>query len=64
MEPPTQGLVLKLSGADEDSWSALVQYVQEAEDGTVTFVQEWFPAERPWPVKSDPNGPSPLADLL
>jgi hypothetical protein len=39
-------------------WFALVQYVQQDKDSPTTYVQQWFPAERLWPVKSDPNGPS------
>jgi hypothetical protein len=38
-----------------------VQYVRQEEDKPPVFVQEWFPAERLSPVKSDPNGPSPLS---
>ncbi|GAA3612712.1 hypothetical protein GCM10022236_13100 [Microlunatus ginsengisoli] len=32
----------------------------ESNDGPDRFVQEWFAAERLWPVKSSPNGPSPF----
>jgi hypothetical protein len=41
-------------------WFALVQYVQQAKDGPTIYMQQWFPAERLWPVKSDPSGPRRL----
>lgn len=51
--PPVQGLVLAWN-RHSYKWSALVAYVQEADDGAV-FVQQWFPIERLIPVPSNPN---------
>lgn len=62
LTPPVQGFVLEWR-RHSYRWSALVQFVQEQE-GTTTYVQRWLPAERLWPVKSDPNGPSPFVHLL
>jgi hypothetical protein len=59
LDPPTQGFVLE-SRRHSYKWFALVQYVQQEKDGPTVYAQQWFRAERLWPVKSDPNGPSGL----
>ena len=41
-------------------WSALVQYVRDDGVSPPTYVQEWLPAERLWPVTSNPNLPDPF----
>ena len=53
LTPPVQGLVL---GWRRHSyrWSALVVTVR-VENGRPVVVQEWVPAERLRPVRSDPN---------
>ena len=60
--PPTQGLVLEWR-RHSYKWSALVLYVKEEKDSSPVYLQQWLPAERLWPVKSDPNGPSPFVNL-
>lgn len=62
LEPPTQGFVLEWR-RQSYKWSALVQYVQQSKDGPAVYVQEWLPLDRLWPVKSDPNGPSPFVNF-
>jgi hypothetical protein len=59
MQPPTQGFVLEWR-RHSYKWFALVQYVQQDKDGPTIYSQQWFPAERLWPVKSDPNLPRQL----
>jgi len=51
--PPVQGLVLDWR-RHSYRWSALVVTVR-TEDGGSVVVQEWVPAERLTPVRSDPN---------
>jgi hypothetical protein len=57
--PPTQGFILEWR-RHSYRWSALVQYVREDGVSPPKYVQEWLPAERLWPVTSNPNMPDPF----
>ena len=57
--PPTQGFVLEWR-RQSYMWSALVQYVKEEPEHPPLLLAKWFPAERLWPVRSDPDGPTVL----
>ncbi len=50
-----QGLVLDWR-RHSYRWSALVVTVRVEQGGRPVVVQEWLPAERLKPVRSDPNG--------
>ena len=52
--PPIQGFVLEWR-RHSYRWSALVLYVREDGVSPPKYVQEWLPAERLWPVTSNPN---------
>lgn len=56
--PPVQGFVLDWR-RHSYRWAALVVTVQPGRDRAPVVVQEWVPAERLLPVRSDPNSGRP-----